>query len=192
MSARFGSVSRGLATRDGLFRVYWKNANHVSSLYGSAMPFSLFFSGMRNPYDFAFNLAGAFGVTAEQLEALRPQVERLEPHERLGWLAQRLRAWSNGKLAVEVALLERYYETFQGHIDSYARYAPAPADVPTTLVVALENAVEPEARGWSALLGGDFHIERVNAGHFELLRAPYVARICRLMEDEIDKEKADV
>ena len=45
MSARFGSVSRGLATRDGLFRVYWKNANHVSSLYGSAMPFSLFFSG---------------------------------------------------------------------------------------------------------------------------------------------------
>ncbi len=45
MSARFGSVSRGLPTRDGLFRVYWKNANHVSSLYGSAMPFSMFFSG---------------------------------------------------------------------------------------------------------------------------------------------------
>ena len=35
-------------------------------------------------------------------------------------------------------------------------------------------------------------IHTSDAGHFELLRAPYVARICRLMEDEIDKEKADV
>jgi lipoprotein-anchoring transpeptidase ErfK/SrfK len=45
MSARFGSVSRGLPTRDGMYRVYWKSANHVSSIYGSAMPFSMFFSG---------------------------------------------------------------------------------------------------------------------------------------------------
>ncbi|WP_156869442.1 L,D-transpeptidase [Sporichthya polymorpha] len=45
MSARFGSVSRGLPTREGLFRVYWKNRNHVSSLYGTAMPFAMFFSG---------------------------------------------------------------------------------------------------------------------------------------------------
>ncbi len=32
-------------TREGLFHVYWKDIDHVSSLYGSAMPYSLFFSG---------------------------------------------------------------------------------------------------------------------------------------------------
>jgi len=41
--ARFGS-SR-YPTRNGTFSVYWKDRWHWSSLYGSAMPFSLFFSG---------------------------------------------------------------------------------------------------------------------------------------------------
>jgi lipoprotein-anchoring transpeptidase ErfK/SrfK len=45
LDARFGSVRRGLPTRDGMYRVYWKDANHVSSLYGSAMPYAMFFSG---------------------------------------------------------------------------------------------------------------------------------------------------
>lgn len=45
LDARFGSVRRNLATRDGMFQVYWKNIDHVSSLYGTAMPFSMFFSG---------------------------------------------------------------------------------------------------------------------------------------------------
>lgn len=35
----------GLETREGQFQVNWKSRNHVSSLYGSAMPFSMFFSG---------------------------------------------------------------------------------------------------------------------------------------------------
>ncbi|WP_019874772.1 L,D-transpeptidase [Sporichthya polymorpha] len=43
LDARFGSSRT--PTRNGMFRVYWKSRNHVSSLYGSAMPFSLFFSG---------------------------------------------------------------------------------------------------------------------------------------------------
>lgn len=45
LDARFGSTKRNLPTRDGLHRVFWKHADHVSSLYGQAMPFSLFFSG---------------------------------------------------------------------------------------------------------------------------------------------------
>lgn len=45
MDARFGSVLRGLPTREGLFHVYWKNRWHVSSLYGQEMPFAMFFSG---------------------------------------------------------------------------------------------------------------------------------------------------
>lgn len=43
LDARFGSSRT--PTRNGMFRVYWKNADHVSSLWGSAMPFSMFFSG---------------------------------------------------------------------------------------------------------------------------------------------------
>lgn len=45
MDARFGS-SR-LPTRNGAFRITWKSRNHVSSIYHSAMPFSLFFDGGR-------------------------------------------------------------------------------------------------------------------------------------------------
>lgn len=63
MSARFGSTRQGTPTREGLFRVYWKDANHVSSLYGSSMPFSMFFSGgqaIHYSSDFARNgYAGA-------------------------------------------------------------------------------------------------------------------------------------
>lgn len=63
MSARFGSTRQNTPTREGLFRVYWKSANHVSSLYGSAMPFSMFFSGGQAVHyssDFARNgYAGA-------------------------------------------------------------------------------------------------------------------------------------
>jgi hypothetical protein len=43
MPARFGST--WTPTRNGLFRIYWKDIDHVSSLYGSPMRFSMFFSG---------------------------------------------------------------------------------------------------------------------------------------------------
>ena len=63
MSARFGSTRQNTPTREGLFRVYWKDASHVSSLYGSSMPFSMFFSGgqaIHYSSDFARNgYAGA-------------------------------------------------------------------------------------------------------------------------------------
>lgn len=45
LDARYGSTLRGLQTRNGTHRVFWKNRWHVSSLYGQSMPFSLFFSG---------------------------------------------------------------------------------------------------------------------------------------------------
>lgn len=41
--SRFGRS--GMATREGTFKVYWKSKNHVSSIYGSWMPFAMFFSG---------------------------------------------------------------------------------------------------------------------------------------------------
>jgi lipoprotein-anchoring transpeptidase ErfK/SrfK len=43
LDARFGA--KGMETREGRFSVQRKSRNHVSSIYGSSMPFALFFSG---------------------------------------------------------------------------------------------------------------------------------------------------
>lgn len=43
MDVRFGSELT--PTRNGVFSVYWKSRDHVSKLYGSKMPYALFFSG---------------------------------------------------------------------------------------------------------------------------------------------------
>ncbi|MFG2313819.1 MULTISPECIES: L,D-transpeptidase family protein [Streptomyces] len=54
MSVRFGS--QYTPTREGVFEVYWKSRHHVSTLYDSAMPYAMFFSGgqaVHYSYDFA-------------------------------------------------------------------------------------------------------------------------------------------
>ncbi|GAA4805867.1 L,D-transpeptidase family protein [Streptomyces ziwulingensis] len=43
MAVRFGS--QPTPTREGVFEVYWKSRHHVSTLYDSAMPYAMFFSG---------------------------------------------------------------------------------------------------------------------------------------------------
>jgi hypothetical protein len=43
VDARFGCS--GMATREGTFKVFRKSRNHVSSLFGSPMPYAMFFSG---------------------------------------------------------------------------------------------------------------------------------------------------
>jgi peptidoglycan hydrolase-like protein with peptidoglycan-binding domain len=43
LDVRFGSQFS--PTREGVFSVYWKDRDHVSDLFGSAMPLSMFFSG---------------------------------------------------------------------------------------------------------------------------------------------------
>ena len=45
LDARFGSTLNDTPTREGLFHVYLMDADHVSQLYGSSMPFAMFFSG---------------------------------------------------------------------------------------------------------------------------------------------------
>jgi peptidoglycan hydrolase-like protein with peptidoglycan-binding domain len=45
LEARFGSTLNDTPTREGVFHVYLMDADHVSHLYGSSMPFSMFFSG---------------------------------------------------------------------------------------------------------------------------------------------------
>jgi hypothetical protein len=43
LSVRFGAAYS--PTREGLFHVGWKSRDHVSKLYGSSMPYAMFFSG---------------------------------------------------------------------------------------------------------------------------------------------------
>jgi lipoprotein-anchoring transpeptidase ErfK/SrfK len=43
VDVRFGASYT--PTREGIFSVYLKSRDHVSRLYGSAMPFAMFFSG---------------------------------------------------------------------------------------------------------------------------------------------------
>jgi hypothetical protein len=43
MDVRFGS--QYTPTRDGAFTVYWKSRHHVSTLFDTAMPYAMFFSG---------------------------------------------------------------------------------------------------------------------------------------------------
>ncbi|WP_307813259.1 peptidoglycan-binding protein [Streptomyces sp. N35] len=43
LDVRFGA--KGYETREGVFSVYWKSRDHVSTLYDSAMPFAMFFDG---------------------------------------------------------------------------------------------------------------------------------------------------
>jgi lipoprotein-anchoring transpeptidase ErfK/SrfK len=43
VDARFGCS--GMATRQGTFKVFRKSRHHVSSLFGSPMPYAMFFSG---------------------------------------------------------------------------------------------------------------------------------------------------
>jgi peptidoglycan hydrolase-like protein with peptidoglycan-binding domain len=63
LDARFGSTLNDTTTREGLFHVYLKDADHVSQLYGSSMPYSMFFSGGQAVHyssDFAtYGYAGA-------------------------------------------------------------------------------------------------------------------------------------
>jgi peptidoglycan hydrolase-like protein with peptidoglycan-binding domain len=62
VDVRFGAEYS--PTREGQFRVEWKSADHVSSLYGSAMPFSMFFSrGQAVHYSSDFAARGYAGAS---------------------------------------------------------------------------------------------------------------------------------
>ncbi|MGQ0843034.1 MAG: L,D-transpeptidase [Sporichthyaceae bacterium] len=43
LAGRFGGPRT--PSREGSFRIYWKNIDHVSSLFHTAMPFAMFYSG---------------------------------------------------------------------------------------------------------------------------------------------------
>ena len=62
LDVRFGASYT--PTREGLFHVYWKDREHVSNLYGSSMPFSMFFSrGQAVHYSSDFAARGYTGAS---------------------------------------------------------------------------------------------------------------------------------
>ncbi len=64
LDARFGSTVNNTPTREGLFHVYVMDADHVSKLYGSSMPFSMFFSGGQAVhYSSDFASTGYYGAS---------------------------------------------------------------------------------------------------------------------------------
>jgi peptidoglycan hydrolase-like protein with peptidoglycan-binding domain len=64
LDARFGSTVNDTPTREGLFHVYLMDADHVSKLYGSAMPYSMFFSGGQAVhYSSDFATVGYYGAS---------------------------------------------------------------------------------------------------------------------------------
>jgi peptidoglycan hydrolase-like protein with peptidoglycan-binding domain len=64
LDARFGSTINDTPTREGLFHVYLMDADHVSKLYGSEMPYSMFFSGGQAVhYSSDFATVGDYGAS---------------------------------------------------------------------------------------------------------------------------------
>jgi len=64
LDARFGSTLNDTPTREGLFHVYLKDADHVSHLYGSSMPYAMFFSGGQAVhYSSDFATVGYYGAS---------------------------------------------------------------------------------------------------------------------------------
>ncbi|TXJ74797.1 murein L,D-transpeptidase [Streptomyces lavendulae] len=77
MAVRFGT--RRSPTREGAFPVYRKSRHHVSTLYGSPMPYAMFFSGgeaVHYSYDFAARgyAGGSHGCVNVRDEAAIAQV----------------------------------------------------------------------------------------------------------------------
>ena len=62
LDARFGGT--GTPTREGVFRIQYKDRDHVSRLYGSSMPFAMFFSGGQAVhYSSDFAARGYYGAS---------------------------------------------------------------------------------------------------------------------------------
>jgi len=62
LEVRFGAADT--PTREGVFSVYYKNRDHVSKLYGSSMPYSMFFSrGQAVHYSSDFATVGYDGAS---------------------------------------------------------------------------------------------------------------------------------
>jgi len=84
VDVRFGASYS--PTREGVFHVYWKDLNHVSKLYGSAMPDAMFFSrGQAVHYSSDFAARGYAGASHGCVNVRdRAGIDWLFAHVRVG------------------------------------------------------------------------------------------------------------
>lgn len=84
MKARFGSAK--LPTREGAFSVFQKSRHHVSSIYGTPMPFAMFFSGGQAVhYSHEFAVEGYDGASHGCVNVRsRARIAKLYDRVRLG------------------------------------------------------------------------------------------------------------
>jgi peptidoglycan hydrolase-like protein with peptidoglycan-binding domain len=84
LDARFGSTVNDTPTREGLFHVYLKDADHVSHLYGSSMPYAMFFSGGQAVhYSSDFATVGYYGASHGCVN--------IRDHDGIQWLFSQVR-----------------------------------------------------------------------------------------------------
>ena len=55
------SLSQSEATKAGNHTIYWKNIDHVSSIFGSPMPYAMFFYGGQAIHESSFSTPGSHG-----------------------------------------------------------------------------------------------------------------------------------
>jgi thioesterase domain-containing protein len=80
----------------------------------------------------------------------------------------------------DAATLRAQFEVFAANHRAAGRYRPAPVEVP---VVSVEASAEPPegASRWSALARAGLEVRHVVGDHYNLLRAPQVARVAEVL-----------
>ncbi len=74
------SGRNGYETRTGVFKVYRKNIDHVSSIYGSPMPYAMFFSGgmaFHISDRYLYNEPGSHGCVHVNSKAIKVMWQRM-------------------------------------------------------------------------------------------------------------------
>ncbi len=67
---RSGNPDLGKITRTGNFRIYWKNKDHISSIFGTPMPYAMFFDGDNAIHESGFSTRGSHGcLNVRQVDA---------------------------------------------------------------------------------------------------------------------------
>lgn len=95
---------------------------------------------------------------------------------------------------IEDAQIERYFRIYNHHRITARAYGVPPTPARTVYIEAApEDAAGPahEARGfWRARARGEFAVERVGGGHWDLLESDEVPRIAAVIAAELDRSAA--
>jgi thioesterase domain-containing protein len=98
------------------------------------------------------------------------------PEARLEWVWERARRAGDLPADLTFADIRRYHEVYHANSGALARYLPGPYDGTLTLYRAAERADADVAR-WEALAPGRLTVHTTHAGHFGMVRKPFVREL---------------